>query len=32
MTGALNMQAGITLLEADGESTHLHGIFAANDW
>lgn len=32
MTGTLHLQAGITLLEADGGSTHLHGIFATNDW
>ena len=32
MTGTLNMQAGINLAEADGESNHLHGIFATNDW
>ena len=32
ITGTLNMQAGINLAEADGESWHLHGIFATNDW
>ena len=32
MTGTLNMRAGINLAEADGESWHLHGIFATNDW
>ena len=32
MTGTLNMQAGINLAEADGESWHLRGIFATNDW
>lgn len=32
MTGTLNMRAGINLAEADGESWHLHGTFATNDW
>lgn len=32
MTGTLHMKAGINLSEADGESWHLHGTFATNDW
>ena len=32
MTGTLHLQAGINLLEVDGGSSHLHGIFATNDW
>lgn len=32
MTGTLHVQAGVNLLETDGGSCHLHGIFATNDW
>lgn len=32
MTGILRMMAGINLLEVDNEPTHLHGVFASNDW